>query len=219
MQRRVRSEDWHRHDHLRFVIICGSRGSIGFNLQATVRLHCAPERAPVQRYTSPNASSTPLSIPFKPQTKTCVAEDLGCRLASICGLACSVCRCSAMTYVIASSQSFSLIAFGTVYRRSAPAAAACQECPEGQGRALDEEERCELLRLQEPPRRGQGAQADPQMGRDGRGRARQSEAGRCARCSVQIEAGLKATGRRLRTRRPGYFRALACATAFGAVGS
>jgi IS5 family transposase len=37
--------------------------------------------------------------------------------------------------------------------------------------------------------------------------------------SVQIEAGLKATGRRLRTRRPGYFRALACATAFGAVGS
>ena len=122
MQRRVRSDDWHRHDHLRFVIICGSRGSIGFNLQATVRLHCAPERAPVQRYTSPNASSTPLSIPFKPQTKTCVAEDLGCRLASICGLACSVCRCSAMTYVIASSQSFSLIAFGTVYRRSAPAA-------------------------------------------------------------------------------------------------
>ena len=188
MQRRVRSEDWHRHDHLRFVIICGSRGSIGFNLQATVRLHCAPERAPVQRYTSPNASSTPLSIPFKPQTKTRVAEDLGCRLASICGLACSVCRCSAI-------------------------------CPEGQRRALDEEERCELLRLQEPPRRGQSAQADPQMGRDGRGRARQTEAGRCARCSVQIEAGLKATGRRLRTRRPGYFRALACATAFGAVGS
>src|SRR5256714_7644484 len=30
------------------------------------------------------------------------------------------------------------------------------KCPEGQGRALDEEERCELLRLQEPPRRGQG---------------------------------------------------------------
>ena len=56
-------------------------------------------------------------------------------------------------------------------------AAARQECPEGQGRALDEEERCELLRLQEPPRRGQGAQADPQMGCDGRGRARQSEAG------------------------------------------
>src|SRR5438128_10891554 len=55
-------------------------------------------------------------------------------------------------------------------------AAARQECPEGQGRALDEEERCELLRLQEPPRRGQGAQADPQMGCDGRGRARQSGA-------------------------------------------
>src|SRR5262249_14396696 len=49
-------------------------------------------------------------------------------------------------------------------------AAARQECPEGQGRALDEEERCELLRLQEPPRRGQGAQADPQMGCDGSGR-------------------------------------------------
>src|SRR5436309_12095420 len=48
-------------------------------------------------------------------------------------------------------------------------AAARQECPEGQGRALYEEERCELLRLQEPPRRGQGAQADPQMGCDGRG--------------------------------------------------
>src|SRR5262249_12425646 len=60
-------------------------------------------------------------------------------------------------------------------------AAARQECPEGQGRALDEEERCELLRLQEPPRRGQGAQANPQMGRDGRGRARTSEAGRAAR--------------------------------------
>ena len=42
-------------------------------------------------------------------------------------------------------------------------AAARQECPEGQGRALDEEERRELLRLQEPPRRGQGAQADPQI--------------------------------------------------------
>src|SRR6266566_3204940 len=59
--------------------------------------------------------------------------------------------------------------------------AAGQECPEGQGRALDEEERRKLLRLQEPCRRGQGAQADPQMGCDGRGRARQSEAGRCAR--------------------------------------
>src|ERR1700740_2562362 len=60
-------------------------------------------------------------------------------------------------------------------------AAARQECPEGQGRALDEEERRELLRLQEPPRRGQGAQADPQMGCD-------------AYRSVQIEAGLKAKG-------------------------
>ncbi len=39
-----------------------------------------------------------------------------------------------------------------------------QACPEGQGRALDKEERREFLRLQEPPRRGQGAQADPQMG-------------------------------------------------------
>jgi transposase len=37
-------------------------------------------------------------------------------------------------------------------------AAARQACPEGQGRALDEEERRELLRLQEPCRRGQ---ADP----------------------------------------------------------
>ena len=32
--------------------------------------------------------------------------------------------------------------------------AARQECPEGQGRALDEEERREFLRLQEPSRRG-----------------------------------------------------------------
>src|SRR5438876_5720880 len=94
-------------------------------------------------------------------------------------------------------------------------AAARQECPEGQGRALDEEERCELLRLQEPPRRGQGAQADPQMGCDGRGRARQSEAGRCldlsntgkgvwadsAYRSVQIEAGLKAKGLQSRIHR------------------
>src|SRR5260221_33149 len=44
--------------------------------------------------------------------------------------------------------------------------AAGQECAEGHGRALDEEERRELLRLQEPCRRGQGAQADPQMGCD-----------------------------------------------------
>src|SRR2546430_11993306 len=69
-------------------------------------------------------------------------------------------------------------------------AAARQECPEGQGRALDEEERCELLRLQEPPRRGQSAQADPQMGCDGRGRARQSEAGRCARSLQYRQGGL-----------------------------
>jgi IS5 family transposase len=46
--------------------------------------------------------------------------------------------------------------------------AARQECPEGQGRALDEEERREFLRLQEPPRRGQGAQADPANEMDGR---------------------------------------------------
>src|SRR5213078_2278085 len=71
-------------------------------------------------------------------------------------------------------------------------AAARQECPEGQGRALDEEERCELLRLQEPPRRGQSAQADPQMGCDGRGRARQSEAGRCARSLQYRQGGLGA---------------------------
>src|SRR5258708_17686404 len=51
-------------------------------------------------------------------------------------------------------------------------------------------ERCELLRLQEPPRRGQGAQADPQMGCDGRGRARQSEAGRCARSLQYRQGGL-----------------------------
>src|SRR6266511_1329695 len=69
-------------------------------------------------------------------------------------------------------------------------AAARQECPEGQGRALDEEERCELLRLQEPPRRGQGAQADPQMGCDGRGRALQPEAGRCARSLQHWQGGL-----------------------------
>ena len=48
----------------------------------------------------------------------------------------------------------------------------------------------ELLRLQEPPRRGQGAQADPQMGCDGRGRARQSEAGRCARSLQHRQGGL-----------------------------
>src|SRR6266540_2210880 len=69
-------------------------------------------------------------------------------------------------------------------------AAARQECPEGQGRALDEEERRELLRLQEPPRRGQGAQADPQMGCDGRVRARQPEAGRCARSLQYRQGGL-----------------------------
>src|SRR5258708_29898126 len=68
--------------------------------------------------------------------------------------------------------------------------AARQECSEGQGRALDEEERRELLRLQEPPRRGQGAQADPQMGCDGRSRARQSEAGRCARSVQHRQGGL-----------------------------
>src|SRR5260221_3745055 len=43
---------------------------------------------------------------------------------------------------------------------------------------------------QEPPRRGQGAQADPQMGCDGRGRARQSEAGRCARSLQYRQWGL-----------------------------
>src|ERR1700758_796285 len=95
-------------------------------------------------------------------------------------------------------------------------AAARQECPEGQGRALDEEERRELLRLQEPPRRGQGAQADPQMGCNRRGRARQSEAlddlldlsntGRevwadSAYRSVEIEANLKAKGLQSRIHR------------------
>src|SRR6266478_2875376 len=68
--------------------------------------------------------------------------------------------------------------------------AAGQECAEGHGRALDEEERRELLRLQEPCRRGQGAQVDPQMGCDGRGRARQSEAGRCARLLQHRQGGL-----------------------------
>src|SRR5467141_2686656 len=68
--------------------------------------------------------------------------------------------------------------------------AARQECSEGHGRALDEEERRELLRLQEPCRRGQGAQVDPQMGCDGRGRARQSEAGRCARSGQHRQGGL-----------------------------
>src|SRR5205823_5915412 len=48
----------------------------------------------------------------------------------------------------------------------------------------------EHLGLQEPPRRGQGAQADPQMGCDGRGRARQSEAGRCARSLQYRQWGL-----------------------------
>src|SRR5262249_32974812 len=33
-------------------------------------------------------------------------------------------------------------------------AATCQECPEGQGRALDEKERRELVRLQQPCRGG-----------------------------------------------------------------
>src|ERR1700747_3683336 len=69
-------------------------------------------------------------------------------------------------------------------------AAARQECPEGQGRALDEEERREFLRLQEPPRRGQGAQADPQMGCNRRGRARQSEARRSARSLQHRQGGL-----------------------------
>src|SRR6516225_10607457 len=69
-------------------------------------------------------------------------------------------------------------------------AAARQECPEGQGRALDEEERRELLRLQEPPRRGQGAQADPQMGCNRRGRARQSEARRSARSLQHRQRGM-----------------------------
>src|SRR5262249_37766714 len=68
--------------------------------------------------------------------------------------------------------------------------AARQECPEGQGRALDEEERRELLRLQEPPRRGQGAQADPQMGCNPRGRARQSEARRSARSLQHRQRGM-----------------------------
>src|SRR6201993_507095 len=74
-------------------------------------------------------------------------------------------------------------------------AAARQECPEGQGRALDEEERRELLRLQEPPRRGQGAQADPQMGCNRRGRARQSEARRSARSLQHRQRGV--SGQRL----------------------
>src|SRR6266481_7184078 len=39
-------------------------------------------------------------------------------------------------------------------------------------------------------RRGQGVQADPQMGCDGRGRARQSEAGRCARSLQHRQEGL-----------------------------
>src|SRR5215468_7147146 len=69
-------------------------------------------------------------------------------------------------------------------------AAARQEYPEGQGRALDEEERRELLRLQEPPRRGQGAQADPQMGCNRRGRARQSEARRSARSLQHRQWGM-----------------------------
>src|SRR5262245_57624127 len=94
-------------------------------------------------------------------------------------------------------------------------AATRQECPEGQGRALDEEERRELLRLQEPSRRGQGAQTDPQMGCNRRIRARQSEAGRRARSlqhwqgvwadsayrSVQIEVRLKAKGLQSRIQR------------------
>src|SRR5246500_1341621 len=74
-------------------------------------------------------------------------------------------------------------------------AAARQECPEGQGRALDEEERYELLRLQEPPRRGQGVQADPQMGCNPRGRARQSEARRSARSLQHWQRGV--SGQRL----------------------
>src|SRR5262245_66253618 len=69
-------------------------------------------------------------------------------------------------------------------------AATRQECPEGQGRALDEEERRELLRLQEPSRRGQGAQTDPQMGCNRRIRARQSEAGRRARSLQHWQGGV-----------------------------
>jgi hypothetical protein len=56
--------------------------------------------------------------------------------------------------------------------------------------SLDKEERREFLRLQEPPRRGQGAQANPQMGCDGRIRARQPKAGRCARSLQHWQGGL-----------------------------
>src|ERR1700704_1633491 len=70
--------------------------------------------------------------------------------------------------------------------------AARQECPEGQGRALDEEERRELLWLQEPSRRGQGPQADPPMGSDGGSRPSQSEGGRGARSLEHRQGGLGA---------------------------
>src|SRR2546429_3460806 len=56
--------------------------------------------------------------------------------------------------------------------------------------AQKDKERRKLLWLQEPPRRGQGAQADPQMGCDERGCARQSEAGRCARSLQYRQGGL-----------------------------
>ena len=73
----------------------------------------------------------------------------------------------------------------------------------------------QALWLQEPPRRGQGAQTDPQMGCDGRGRARQqklddvldlSNTGKgvwadSAYRSVQIEAGLKEKGLQSRIHR------------------
>jgi uncharacterized protein YcbK (DUF882 family) len=44
---------------------------------------------------------------------------------------------------------------------------ASQECAEGQRRALDQEERPKLLRLQEPHQRRPQAQADPLLHRDG----------------------------------------------------
>jgi hypothetical protein len=44
---------------------------------------------------------------------------------------------------------------------------ASQECAEGQRRAMDQEERPKLLRLQEPHQRRPQAQADPPLHRDG----------------------------------------------------
>ena len=43
-----------------------AHGSIGFNLQASVRPHCAPERAPVQRYSAADVAQCFFNAAFHP---------------------------------------------------------------------------------------------------------------------------------------------------------